>query len=181
MLEEANPAYPLSTSEAQIAFLGALHSRQSLMAGFTTVRSVGNYRAFVDVALRDAINNGWIIGPRMLVAGAYLTTSRGGGEMTGAARDVTLPADMRVGVADTPDEVRMRVREILAGGADFIKMIATGAVLTGGTNPGVPAAGQFLRDAAGQLRRRRASRCARVRHRRIRAEPVRADEQLRTL
>jgi imidazolonepropionase-like amidohydrolase len=137
MLEEANPAYPLSTSEAQIAFLGALHSRQSLMAGFTSVRSVGNYRAFVDVALRDAINNGWITGPRMLVAGAYLTTSRGGGEMTGAARDVTLPGDMRVGVADTPDEVRMRVREILAGGADFIKMIATGAVLTGGTNPGV--------------------------------------------
>jgi imidazolonepropionase-like amidohydrolase len=69
MLEEANPAYPLSTSEAQIAFLGALHSRQSLMAGFTSVRSVGNYRAFVDVALRDAINNGWITGPRMLVAG----------------------------------------------------------------------------------------------------------------
>lgn len=137
MLEESNPAYPLSTSEAQIAFLGALHSRESLMAGFTSVRSVGNYRAFVDVALRDAINNGWIIGPRMLVAGAYLTTSRGGGEMTGAARDVTLPPDMRVGVADTPDEVRMRVREILAGGADFIKMIATGAVLTGGTNPGV--------------------------------------------
>jgi len=137
MLEEANPAYPLSTSEAQIAYLGALHSRESLMAGFTTVRSVGNYRAFVDVALRDAINDGWIIGPRMQVAGAYITTSMGGGEMTGAARDVTLPVGMRVGVADTPDEVRMRVREILQGGADFIKIIATGAVLTGGTKPGV--------------------------------------------
>ena len=148
MLEEASPAYPLATSEAQIAYLGALHSRESLMAGFTTVRAVGNYRAFVDVALRDAINDGWIIGPRMQVAGAYLTTSRGGGEMTGAARDVTLPAGMRAGVADTPDEVRMRVREILQGGADFIKMIATGAVLTGGTNPGVAEFSQEEMNAA---------------------------------
>jgi len=136
-MESASPAYPVETSEAQVAFLGALHSRESLMAGFTTVRSVGNYRAFVDVALRDAINNGWIMGPRMQVAGAYITTSRGGGEATGIARDVTLPPGMRVGVADTPDEVRMRVREIIQGGADFIKIIATGAVLGPGTNPGV--------------------------------------------
>ena len=136
-MESASPAYPVETSEAQVAYLGALHSRESLMAGFTTVRSVGNYRAFVDVALRDAINDGWILGPRMQVAGAYVTVSRGGGEATGVARDVTLPAGMRVGVADSPDEVRMRVREILQGGADFIKIIATGAVLTAGTNPGV--------------------------------------------
>jgi imidazolonepropionase-like amidohydrolase len=136
-LESSSPAYPLETSEAQVAYLGALHSRESLMAGFTTVRAIGNYRAFVDVALRDAINDGWIIGPRMQVAGAYLTVSRGGGEVTGMARDVTVPPGMRVGVANSPDEVRMRVREILQGGADFIKMIATGAVLTSGTNPGV--------------------------------------------
>ena len=57
--------------------------------------------------------------------------------MVGAAPDVTLPADFRFGVANSVDEVRERVRALLNGGADFIKVIATGAVLTRGTKPGV--------------------------------------------
>ena len=91
----------------------------------------------MDAALRDAIDDGTVIGPRMAVAGAYVTVTSGGGELIGAAQDVTIPADYRFGVANSADEVRERVRAILNGGADFIKMIATGAVLTQGTKPGV--------------------------------------------
>jgi imidazolonepropionase-like amidohydrolase len=128
---------PLERSEAQEAFSGVRNARATLLAGFTTVRDVGTYRAFVDVALRDAINNGTVIGPRMKVAGAYVTVSTGGGELTGTAPDVVLPPSFRVGVANTADQVRERVRVLLNGGADFIKVIATGAVFTPGTKPGV--------------------------------------------
>ena len=100
------------------------------------MRDVGTYRAFVDVALRDAIAAGQVEGPRMFVAGAYVTVTGGGGEVTGLPADVIVPDDMRRGVANNEAEVRQRVRELLAGGADFIKVIATGAVLTSGTMPG---------------------------------------------
>ena len=76
----------------------------------------------------------------MLCAGAYVTCSGGGGDVTGLAPDVdaVVPIDLRFGVANSVDEVRKRVRAILHGGADFIKVIATGAVLTEGTVPGAP-------------------------------------------
>jgi imidazolonepropionase-like amidohydrolase len=128
---------PLERSAAQEAFSGVRNARATLLAGFTTVRDVGTYRVFVDAALRDAINDGTVIGPRMKVAGAYVTVTSGGGELVGAAPDVTLPADFRFGVANSVDQVRERVRALLNGGADFIKVIATGAVLTRGTKPGV--------------------------------------------
>jgi imidazolonepropionase-like amidohydrolase len=133
----ADVLQPLERSEAQEAFSGVSNARATLLAGFTTVRDVGTYRAFVDVALRDAINSGAVIGPRMKVAGAYVTVATGGGELIGAAPDVTLPAAFRFGVANSADQVRERVRAILNGGADFIKVIATGAVFTRGTKPGV--------------------------------------------
>jgi imidazolonepropionase-like amidohydrolase len=133
----ADVLQPLERSEAQEAFSGVSNARATLLAGFTTVRDVGTYRAFVDAALRDAINSGTVIGPRMKVAGAYVTVTTGGGELIGAAPDVTLPAGFRFGVANSADQVRERVRAILNGGADFIKVIATGAVFTRGTKPGV--------------------------------------------
>ena len=67
------------------------------MAGFTCVRDVGTFRAFVDVALRDAIRDGTVVGPRMAVAGAYVTVPGGGGAVTGVAPDVELPRDLRFG------------------------------------------------------------------------------------
>jgi imidazolonepropionase-like amidohydrolase len=125
---------------AQEAFSGVRNARDTLMAGFTTVRDVGTFRAFVDCALRDAIDAGDVAGPRMMCAGAYVTCSGGGGDVTGLAPDVdaVVPVDLRFGVADSADEIRARVRKILHGGADFIKVIATGAVLTEGTMPGAP-------------------------------------------
>jgi imidazolonepropionase-like amidohydrolase len=133
----ADVLLPLERSEAQEALTGVRNARATLLAGFTTVRDVGTYRAFVDVALRDAINEGSVIGPRMKVAGAYVTVSTGAGELVGAAPDVTVPAAFRYGVANSADQVRERVRAILNGGADFIKILATGAVFTRGTKPGV--------------------------------------------
>jgi len=135
--QSADVLLPLERSEAQEAFSGVRNARATLLAGFTTVRDVGTYRAFVDVALRDAIDEGTVIGPRMRVAGAYVTVSTGAGELVGAAPDVTIPFSYRFGVANSADEVRARVRAILNGGADFIKILATGAVLTRGTKPGV--------------------------------------------
>jgi len=135
--QSADVLLPLERSEAQEAFSGVRNARATLLAGFTTVRDVGTYRAFVDVALRDAIDDGTVIGPRMRVAGAYVTVSTGAGELVGAAPDVTIPFSYRFGVANSADEVRARVRAILNGGADFIKILATGAVLTRGTKPGV--------------------------------------------
>ncbi len=136
-LTDADALLPLQRSAAQEAFSGVRNARSTLMAGFTTVRDVGTYRALVDAALRDAINDGTVVGPRMSVAGAYVTVTSGGGELIGAAQDVSIPAEYRFGVANTADEVRTRVRAILNGGADFIKLMATGAVLTQGTKPGV--------------------------------------------
>jgi len=132
----ANPAAPLTRSGAQVAFDGAKNARATLLAGFTSVRDIGAWRVLSDAALRDAINDGTVPGPRMLVAGAYVTVSGGGGDVKGVAPDVQIPAEMRAGVANSVDEVRMRVRELLGGGADYIKVIATGAVLTIGTTPG---------------------------------------------
>ena len=125
---------------AQEALSGVRNARDTIMAGFTSVRDVGTFRAFVDVALRDAIEAGDVLGPRMLCAGAYVTSSGGGGDVTVLAPDVdaVVPRDLRFGVANSPDEVRKVVREILHGGADFIKVIATGAVLTEGTVPSAP-------------------------------------------
>jgi len=125
---------------AQEALSGVRNARATIVAGFTTVRDLGTFRAFVDVALREAIDVRDVVGPRMMCAGAYITSSSGGGDVTGLAPDVdaALPRELRFGVANSPDEVRRVVREILHGGADVIKVIATGAVLTEGTVPGAP-------------------------------------------
>ena len=128
----------IQTTAAQETLLGVRHARATVMAGFTTVRDVGTFRAFADVALRDAIDAGDVVGPRMAVAGAYITVTGGGGDITGLAPDIALPRDLRFGVADSAEDVRRVVRELVHGGADFIKVIATGAVLTIGTRPGVP-------------------------------------------
>lgn len=137
-ITSSNIAAPLLSSGARDALVGAGNARVTLEAGFTTIRDVGVNRAFTDVALRDAIADGRVDGPRMFVAGAYITVSQGGGDIVGLAPDVVLPPEFRRGIANSPDEVRQRVRELLAGGADFIKVIATGAVLTSGTTPSAP-------------------------------------------
>jgi imidazolonepropionase-like amidohydrolase len=130
----------LTRTGAQEALSGVRNARDTLRAGFTTVRDVGTFRAFVDVALRDAINARWLPGPRMRVAGAYVTCPGGGGDITGLAPDVdaVVPHELRAGVVNSVDDVRRAVRRVLQGGADLVKLIATGAVMTVGGVPGAP-------------------------------------------
>ncbi|HYX74239.1 MAG TPA: amidohydrolase family protein [Steroidobacteraceae bacterium] len=130
-----DPLAELEHSAAERAFGSIPNARAVLLAGFTTVRDLGSYRALVDVALRDAINRGDVIGPRMYVAGAYVTIAGGAGAVTGFAPDVTLPWDLRYGAANSPSEVRERVRLLAGQRVDVIKMFATGAVLTHNSNP----------------------------------------------
>lgn len=130
-------ADPLAYTEAEDALLGAANAKATLRAGFTSVRDVGTWRAFTDIALRDAINEGLIEGPRMAVAGGYFTIPEGGGTLTGLAPDVRVPEAFTRGVVNGPDEARMKARDFLQHRVDFIKMIATGAVLTVGTEPGL--------------------------------------------
>ncbi|MCU0505570.1 MAG: amidohydrolase family protein [Chloroflexi bacterium] len=127
-----------TTTPAQEAFIGVANARATLRAGFTSVRDLGSFRAFVCRDLRNAIDAGVVEGPRMQVAGAYITAPWGGGDVVGLAPDIRLPDDLRFGVVTTPAEVRDRVRRLLIGGADVIKCIATGAVLTRGGVPGAP-------------------------------------------
>jgi imidazolonepropionase-like amidohydrolase len=127
------PLASLRLSPAETAYAAIPNASVTLLAGFTTVRDVGVYRAFNDVAMRDAIAHGIIIGPRMYVAGAYVTISEGAGTMSGLAKDIQLPPDLRFGAANGPWEVRKIVRELAHLGADHIKILTTGAVLTHGS------------------------------------------------
>ena len=74
----------------------------------------------------------------MQCAGAFITAPWGGGDVVGLARDIVLPEELRFGVVRSVDEVRERVRRLLIGGANMIKCIGTGAVLTRGGVPGAP-------------------------------------------
>lgn len=133
----ADIAEPIKTDPAETAFIGAKNARDTLMAGFTTVRDVGTFRVFSDVKLRDAIDKDLIPGPRMAVVGTYLTIPGGGGEINGLPPG-TVPPEMRFGVVTTPTETRDKAEALFKGGADFLKLIATGAVLAIGTEPGQP-------------------------------------------
>ena len=132
---EGDPLFQLKKSASQSVLESVPNARAMLESGFTTVRDVGVYRALNDVALRDAINRGDIVGPRMYVAGAYITVTGGAGAMTGMAPDIQLPWDFHYGEANSPWEVRQKVRLLVQNGADHIKVLSTGAVLTHGSNP----------------------------------------------
>jgi imidazolonepropionase-like amidohydrolase len=133
--EAGDPLTYARKSTAQVALESVPNARNMLLSGFTTVRDVGVYRALNDVALRDAIAGGFIDGPRMFVAGAYITITGGAGAMTGLSADVQLPLNLRYGQSDSPWEVRQRIRQLAQDRVDHIKVLASGAVLTHGSNP----------------------------------------------
>jgi imidazolonepropionase-like amidohydrolase len=132
---DGEPFNVLRKTASRIALESVPNARAMLLSGFTTVRDVGTYRALNDIALRDAIARGDVIGPRMFVAGAYITITGGAGAMTGQAPDIQLPWDLHYGEANSPWEVRQKVRLLAHDGVDLIKMLSTGAVLTHGSNP----------------------------------------------
>jgi imidazolonepropionase-like amidohydrolase len=132
---DGEPFNVLKKTASQIVLESVTNAKKMLESGFTTVRDVGTYRALNDVALRDAIAHGYVPGPRMYVAGAYITITGGAGALTGQAPDIQLPWDLHYGEANSPWEVRQRIRQLAHDGVDVIKVLSTGAVLTHGSNP----------------------------------------------
>jgi imidazolonepropionase-like amidohydrolase len=124
----------LTTTPPQAALWGARNARDTLLAGFTTCRDMGPTWPYVDVDLRDVIAQGGLPGPRLLVAGNYVSSTGGAGD----ARQFSIYVDVPLvrNLADGPDEVTKAVRTNLKHGADFIKILATGAVLSRGIPPG---------------------------------------------
>jgi imidazolonepropionase-like amidohydrolase len=116
------------------ALWGARNARVTLLAGFTSVRDMGPSWPYVDVELRRAIDEDVVPGPRMMVAGNYISSTGGAGD----ARQFSIYVDVPLvrNLADGADEVTKAVRTNLKNGADFIKILATGAMLSKGIAPG---------------------------------------------
>jgi len=118
------------------AIIATTHARATVEAGFTTVRDLGSRfvgsREFVDVALRNSINKGVIVGPRMLVATKGIGATGGHFDPTSGFRDFLFgrEPDYTDGIADGPDEIRKAVRFEVKNGADVIKAAVSGGVLS---------------------------------------------------
>jgi imidazolonepropionase-like amidohydrolase len=117
--------------ESFAAIISVMHARDTLMAGFTSVRNVGASGRFDDMALRKAINEGWIIGPRIETAGHAIGITGGHCDENGFRPGLVQLGPMD-GVANGPEEIRAAVRYQIKYGADVIKTCATGGVLSEG-------------------------------------------------
>ena len=128
----------LTEMPSQLALLGAAHAHQTLEAGFTTVRVVGTGN-FSDVALRNAVNAGWIPGPRILAAGNSFGINGGHCDGSSGYHPGTpiSRGTIETGAADGVEEVREAVRYTVKHGADVIKICATGGVLSPTDSVGV--------------------------------------------
>ncbi len=122
------------TTPGHDALWGARNALVTLRAGFTTCRDMGPTWPYVDVDLRNAINDGAVPGPRLLVAGNYVSSTGGAGDAKQFS--IYLDAPFVKNLADGPDEITKAVRTNFKNGADFIKILATGAVLSKGIEPG---------------------------------------------
>jgi imidazolonepropionase-like amidohydrolase len=124
----------LKTTPGQAALHGAHNALTTLMAGFTTCRDMGPTWPYTDIDLRKAIDEGVVPGPRLMASGNYVSPTGGAGD----ARQFSIFVDVPIvrNLADGPDEIRKAVRTNLKQGADFIKILGTGAVLSRGAPPG---------------------------------------------
>jgi imidazolonepropionase-like amidohydrolase len=124
----------LKTTPGQAAIYGVRNANATLLAGFTTCRDMGPTWPYVDVDLKKMIDEGVVPGPRLQVAGNYISATGGAGD----ARQFSIYVDVPIvqNLADGPDEVRRAARTNFKNGADFLKILATGAVLSKGIPPG---------------------------------------------
>jgi imidazolonepropionase-like amidohydrolase len=126
----------LDLNVSEQAIIATAHARATVEAGFTTVRDLGSRfvgsREFVDVALRNSINKGVVVGPRMLVATKGIGATGGHFDPTNGFRDFLFgrEPDYTDGIADGPDEIRKAVRFEVKNGADVIKAAVSGGVLS---------------------------------------------------
>ena len=140
MENEYNPARYMdqfTANEADVAFKSVNYAEITLLAGFTTVRDLGG--TGVNIALRNAINNNTILGPRIFTAGKAIATTGGHADPTNGRKKLLMgDPGPEQGVINSPDEARKAVRQRYKNGADNIKITATGGVLSvakNGQNP----------------------------------------------
>lgn len=116
-------------NEADVAFQSTVYARKELMAGFTTVRDCGG--SGVNIVLRNAINAGTVAGPRIFTTGKGIATTGGHGDPTnGYRKDLMGDPGPKEGVINSPEDAYHAVRQRYKDGADFIKITATGGVLS---------------------------------------------------
>ncbi len=132
--------YNFKDTPFDFAFNAVTNSRTTLLAGFTTIRDVGSL-AFLAVDLRNAINRGDLVGPRVIASGPPLSITGGHGDLNNFAPEVTyswFPEQRGFSIADGVDQVRQTVRAQVKYGVDVIKILSTGGVLSKGDSPGAP-------------------------------------------
>jgi imidazolonepropionase-like amidohydrolase len=159
----------LDLNVSEQAIIATAHARATVESGFTTVRDLGSRfvgsREFVDVALRNSINKGVVIGPRMLVATKGIGATGGHFDPTSGFRDFLFghEPDYTDGIIDSPDEARKAVRFEVKNGADVIKAAVSGGVLSLGdevdTPQLTPAEMAALVDESHRLRKKVAVHC----------------------
>lgn len=124
-------------NDADIAFRSTVFAKKTLLAGFTTVRDLGG--SGVNIALRNAINQGLVTGPRIFTAGKSIATTGGHADPTnGYRKDLMGDPGPKEGVVNGVEDARQAVRQRYKDGSDMIKITATGGVLSiakDGSNP----------------------------------------------
>jgi imidazolonepropionase-like amidohydrolase len=116
-------------NKADVAFRSTVFAKRTLMAGFTTVRDLGG--SGVNISIRNAINQGLVVGPRVFTTGKSIATTGGHADPTNGYReDLMGDPGPKEGVINSPEEARQAVRQRYKDGADLIKITATGGVLS---------------------------------------------------
>ncbi|MFC7393756.1 metal-dependent hydrolase family protein [Scopulibacillus cellulosilyticus] len=134
MMDQSNLQKSLSTPFSMNFYKALGHMKRTINAGVTSVRDAG----FTDVGVKEAIDQGLILGPRMQVSIIPLTITGGHGDSwTRSGIDLTRLSypGMPDGICDGPEQVRQKVREVLRAGADIIKVHATGGVMSPTDHP----------------------------------------------
>ncbi len=132
--------YDFKSTPFDSAFSGVVNARKTLEAGFTSVRDVGSL-PFLAVDLRNAINEGYVPGPRIVASGPGISITGGHGDLNNYSpqtRVTMFPDERDFGIADGAEQLRHTIRAQVKYGVDVIKILATGGVLSKGDKPGAP-------------------------------------------
>jgi imidazolonepropionase-like amidohydrolase len=135
-----NEIYRFKDTPFDNAFAGVVNARKTLEAGFTSVRDVGS-KPFLAVDLRNSINEGYLVGPRIVASGPAISITGGHGDLNNYSPQTQVmmfPEERDFQIADGADQIRHVVRAQVKYGVDVIKIISTGGVLSRGDSPGAP-------------------------------------------
>lgn len=145
-----------SRTEEEVLALASANAKTTLLSGFTTVRHTGAWFPSTIYKLRELIEAGIVLGPRIQTAGPYLTIPGGGGDLRfPEIPEEEIPSDSQRGIATTPTEFAQRAEAAIDAGAEFLKVIASGAVFSVGTEPGAPEMTQADIEAVVEVAHRR--------------------------